>query len=260
MVGKATRKIPPGSINPDGRQMRRFEREFFAALLEVFRESRRRIMRGVTRDSVYDILQRVNSPQLLDKLNAVVGEHLSRIVEAGVSFGQEQIEREVLGTIKAVDPSALINIPSALITIDWHLVNTRALEWLSRYKFDLLSKLTQTNIRLIQTEIETFISSPNMSIRQLGQRLESLWSQNRAQMIATTEVTRVYAEGNTTAWRESGVIERRRWNTANDELVCPICGPLNQSVVDIDEPFPNGIDNPPAHPRCRCWVTPVVGI
>ena len=97
------------------------------------------------------------------------------------------------------------------------------------------------------------------SLAQLVRRIAGLhtFSEDRARMIAVTEVTRAFAEGNMAAWRESGVIERRRWNTNNDELVCPICGPRHNMVVDMGASF-DGIDNPPAHPRCRCWVTPVV--
>lgn len=38
--------------------------------------------------------------------------------------------------------------------------------------------------------------------------------------------------------------------------MCPVCGPLAGRVVGLDEPFGEGIDGPPSHPRCRCWVVP----
>jgi hypothetical protein len=38
------------------------------------------------------------------------------------------------------------------------------------------------------------------------------------------------------------------WQTSNDERVCPICGPKHGKEI-TDGKFP------PAHPRCRCWVT-----
>jgi hypothetical protein len=52
------------------------------------------------------------------------------------------------------------------------------------------------------------------------------------------------------------VIEYREWRTNADELVCPVCGPLAGQVIGLDEAFEGGIDGPPAHPRCRCWVVP----
>ena len=59
------------------------------------------------------------------------------------------------------------------------------------------------------------------------------------------------------AWRESGVVAGREWNTAVDELVCPICGPLHGKFAPYGEPFEGGYDSPPAHPRCRCWISAV---
>ena len=75
----------------------------------------------------------------------------------------------------------------------------------------------------------------------------------RAEVIATTEVTRAYsaATNETQALlNETGLQMERVWNTQNDELVCPICGPLNQQPESVwAGEFPEG---PPAHPNCRC--------
>jgi len=50
------------------------------------------------------------------------------------------------------------------------------------------------------------------------------------------------------------------WGTAEDEVVCPICGGLNGQVVGLDQPFNLDGDEYdfPAHPRCRCDQLPVV--
>jgi hypothetical protein len=63
--------------------------------------------------------------------------------------------------------------------------------------------------------------------------------------------------GNTQAWAAADVPERE-WRTAVDELVCPICGPLHQQRAKIGEAFPGNIQNPPAHPNCRCALVPIV--
>lgn len=48
------------------------------------------------------------------------------------------------------------------------------------------------------------------------------------------------------------------WNTANDDLTCPICAPLNGKIVDAGKPFAVGIYNEPAHPNCRCQTVEYV--
>ena len=91
----------------------------------------------------------------------------------------------------------------------------------------------------------------------------------RAETIAVTEATRTYAEGNMVAWRESGVVNGRIWQTALDELVCPVCRPLHNQITAFDDqvwhhPTNPGLSvglsvkNPPAHVRCRCWQSSFV--
>lgn len=49
---------------------------------------------------------------------------------------------------------------------------------------------------------------------------------------------------------------RKRWITAHDEIVCPICGPLDQQEARLSDKFqlPNGkvLWAPGVHPNCRC--------
>jgi SPP1 gp7 family putative phage head morphogenesis protein len=86
-------------------------------------------------------------------------------------------------------------------------------------------------------------------------RLGRIYSPVRAEMIAVTEVTRAAAEGERATVREiekEGIRMVEVWQTNNDSLVCPICGPRHGKKVG-DGWSKN--DGPPAHPRCRCWLT-----
>ena len=47
---------------------------------------------------------------------------------------------------------------------------------------------------------------------------------------------------------------QRRWDASLDSRICPACRELDHVVVDVDKPFPGGVDAPPAHPNCRCAV------
>lgn len=49
---------------------------------------------------------------------------------------------------------------------------------------------------------------------------------------------------------------------ANGFLVhnCPICAPLNGKRAALDATFDGVVSNPPAHPRCRCFLRPVVDV
>lgn len=100
--------------------------------------------------------------------------------------------------------------------------------------------------------------------RQLQWRAVSL---SRTAILAGTNSGQqiVYA-----AAEASGLLDRRFhrkvWLTADDERVCPICGPLHEQTTDILGPFEALIPiqggfsgarilpHPPAHPQCRCVI------
>lgn len=144
-----------------------------------------------------------------------------------------------------------------LIGINWELANDDAARWALAHAAEIVGQLKDVTRRRLRREIAAWIENGE-TLSALIDRLSPIFGPTRARLIAETETTRAFAEGNMAAWRSTGVIKKRKWNTANDELVCPICGPLNQTVVGMDEDFPGGVSNPPAHPRCRCWVTGVV--
>lgn len=47
----------------------------------------------------------------------------------------------------------------------------------------------------------------------------------------------------------------KKWITAEDERVCPVCGPLDQKVIPLHKKFTSGGQSfyaPTVHPNCRC--------
>lgn len=147
------------------------------------------------------------------------------------------------------------------IGVDWGLVNSRASNWAARYGGELIKGITETTRRAVQDAISAFFDT-GMTRADLEARLSRIFSPVRAEMIAITEVTRASAEGETQIAAElakAGILMEAVWNTRNDELVCPICGPLNQErateYAGERTPYWAGGYTPPAHPRCRCFVS-----
>ena len=141
--------------------------------------------------------------------------------------------------------------------VDWTLVNEAVTKWAREYAAEVAAAITKTSHDGLGEQIAAWHES-GAPLSDLFRRLEPLYGAKRAEIIGTTEATRAFAKGNEILWEKSEVVEGKRWNTANDELVCPICGPLDGQEVKIGATFKGDIDNPPAHPRCRCWITPVV--
>jgi len=146
--------------------------------------------------------------------------------------------------------------------LDWDKFNRRAVDWLDQYKLDWIFNINETTRRDTIKAIQRWMDSGE-KLDVLKAKLAPLYGEARAGRIAVTEVTRVYAEGNEAAWKATDLVQGRRWNTGNDELVCPICAPLNGVVSPFGYPFVHPetretYNNPPAHVNCRCFETPVL--
>jgi SPP1 gp7 family putative phage head morphogenesis protein len=80
------------------------------------------------------------------------------------------------------------------------------------------------------------------------------FSDSRAETIGRTEIARAHIQGNLTAWKASGVVDKKEWLTA--EACCDECAELDGMIVDIDDEFPGG--DAPLHPNCLCVELPVL--
>src|SRR3990167_1121978 len=93
--------------------------------------------------------------------------------------------------------------------------------------FDYVSNQTSKTI-------ENWIRSGE-SMDVLKAQLSPLYGPERAERIAVTEVTTIFAEGNQEAWKSTGMVEENRWRTAMDDRVCEICAPLEDVVAGLGE-------------------------
>lgn len=77
---------------------------------------------------------------------------------------------------------------------------------------------------------------------------------NRVQTLTRTVVQTVANNGSIRAYRANGdAVGGYEWLTANDERVCPICFKLDGKRFGLKSNF-----RPPAHPNCRCSLSPVL--
>jgi SPP1 gp7 family putative phage head morphogenesis protein len=171
-------------------------------------------------------------------LQSLVIDLIAEAAQAGVTAGLNG-----LGTVE--------------IVVDYDLLSEAALQYAQQHTFNMVSFITETSRIALQEEFAEWVAS-GQPLDALIDELRPMFGDVRAEMIASTEITRIFADSNMLAWKETGVVEGRRWQTANDDQVCPICGPLHLETAGLDDSFPGELDNPPAHPRCRCFVQPIV--
>jgi SPP1 gp7 family putative phage head morphogenesis protein len=143
--------------------------------------------------------------------------------------------------------------PGMRVLVDFDHINTDALDFARRYRYDLIKGITETTRRQTQQAISNWIQS-GAPLDALEAVLQKTFGPVRANMIAVTEVTRVFAEGNAAAWDSTGLVNKFQWNTAQDEKVCPICSPRAGELYDLND----AANRPPVHIGDRCWMTPVV--
>lgn len=191
----------------------------------------------------------------------IVASALTPALERGAAIGVDEAQHDdTFKLAKAVDVQTAGQGGAAAIGINWDLVNTQARDWASAYSAQLVRRIADVTRARIQAAVTSFIDTSE-DIPDLARRIRKIINDpRRALLIAQTESTRSFAEGNTLAWTAQG-IQGRKWFNVEDSLVCPICRHLGGQVAKLGQPFkgPDGqdIDNPPGHPGCRCYVQPV---
>jgi len=137
------------------------------------------------------------------------------------------------------------------IGIEWDMINTAASQWARRHTESVLKELFNRRYEHLDEVIPRFYEE-GWDLGRLQYELEHWYSPLRAEMIAVTETTRAAVEGERAfveeLQKESNIRMIPIWQTANDEIVCLICGPKHGKEITDG-------NYPPAHPRCRCWVT-----
>jgi len=134
----------------------------------------------------------------------------------------------------------------------------------------LITGIDETTLDDVRSAVSMFIQTPGMTIGDTmsAMSITGMQREMRSLRIAVTEITNAYATAEQLAGEQlqsefPDVRVIKRWWTNNDDLVCPICGPLHGKIVGIGEKFSTdlGDDNivvnerPPAHPNCRCWLS-----
>ncbi len=144
--------------------------------------------------------------------------------------------------------------------LDFSLSNIDAAEWALQNAGSTYPDLNQEQIEAIKQVVAEFIKKRGFTVGKVMKILFKYFTEEKAERIAITEITRAYAwaaqiKGEELKKKYPDVRVIKRWYTNNDDQVCGICRPLNGKEVDINKPFAEGVFIPPAHEGCRCWIS-----
>lgn len=84
-------------------------------------------------------------------------------------------------------------------------------------------------------------------------RDSGIFGKVRAELIASTEMSMAQSEATLSAWKQSGLVLRKRSVLSADHTGEDECDDAaEQDFIPVGEDFVTGDDAPPFHPRCRC--------
>ena len=250
LSGKRIRESISGEVDPAGYDKDQLEAQTESALVRFWMEQRERIQAELEpripddRKAIIDLPKSFWNNEIMKMLSTLLP-FLARGAEGGVG-----VQRGIVASLG--------------IEIDWTLPFTEAANWARRYGAELVTKVTDTTKGRIRSVVGNWIETPDRTLPDLWKQLQEdhAFSRSRAKLIATTETTRAYAEGEIvgarTLEKEGWFGYVKEWQTAMDDRVCPICEPLQGVTVQTTKgEFAGGLQGPPAHPGCRCWINTI---
>lgn len=212
-------------------------------------------------------LERRTERELAKELQLIQGSLFDQ-EPTGAEVGQVQQAfqrvRDVLN--RALQDSANLGVSVSVqqfenirLAFDWTLAHEQARTWALTHTDNLLNQLGTTSTRFVGQAVNRWISNGE-PLSALIHDLAPVFGRNRAALIASTEVTRAYAQGTLAGYAAAGYGEGRPteeipqhprcrcwyslrinkdngavfiFNTSADERVCPVCGPLHGQAVGV---------------------------
>ena len=206
------------------------------------------------------------------ELNAIIA-HLRRADRRDINAGDVDSydwdwERRYGVEVRAELLDALVAAleASGFIPTPFLSAQTYAVTYARRRADEMLSlrgrtSVTKTTYNAVRSAVADTVEKGD-SLQTLAARLRAdhAFGKDRAMTIARTETATAQGRGAMAAFQSQG-FEGKRWVTAGDHLVCPICADAeSEGVIPVARMFNIGMDAPPPHPRCRCKIEPVAEI
>jgi hypothetical protein len=152
-----------------------------------------------------------------------------------------------INLLDADDPVAMSNAARAF-----------AVDYADKQAGELITGINDTTREGLGDLVAQAITG-NWDVDTLADRLSDtgLFSDDRAEMIARTEINDAQNQGTLEAGKLAGGTIQKIWTLGDNP--CPLCEEAaDEGPVDLDEDFGDAGDAPPLHPNCECELDLVV--
>jgi HK97 family phage portal protein len=142
------------------------------------------------------------------------------------------------------------------ITTGFDVTNPLVVDFIKNHSGESIRQIARTTQEALRDTLFEGIQNGE-SIPKLSKRIAEVYQKAkdyRTDRIARTETATAANQGTLEAYKQSGVVKKKEWITADDERLCDLCAPMDGEVVNIDDNFSAGISAPPLHPNCRCTI------
>ena len=204
------------------------------------------------------------------------------LLRAGMTVGAERYGKSLgvlaeaspkLGFLPPPDLATDLRFDSAghaiLAGTPFGLDNPRAVGWVESHGAQLVARVDDTTRDMLRDVVSGGVAQGRSS-EKIAKDIITLFPEmaegrpqehidSRAHGIAVTEMTFAYEQGQLTVatqMQDAGLTVKKSWLTVGDENVDDDCASNEDAgEIDLDDSFPSGDSEPPAHPYCRCTTT-----
>jgi 2'-5' RNA ligase len=157
-------------------------------------------------------------------------------------------------------------------SIQFSVLNEKALQYARKRAAEMVGKkwvdgelvdnpnavwaITETTRDVLRTLIDDAFGQ-GQTPAELATSIENtgIFGAARADMIASTEMSKATIQGALSTAREVGVVGKD-WQTSGDHDLDDECdGNEDDGVIALEDNFSSGDDGPPAHPNCNCAMS-----
>jgi Phage Mu protein F like protein len=137
--------------------------------------------------------------------------------------------------------------------------NTRAAEWASQHGAVLVTQIENSTRSRVHDVIAYGLNEGLMREDIIDMIMDQSFGEARATLIADHEIAIATGQGAEAGYREAKAARvkiKKIWVTDDDP--CEDCDANSDIEIDIEDLFPSGDEDAPAHVNCRCHTESVV--